>query len=256
MAIFEAYFDESGTHKGSSVTMVAGALAKRSSWLSMGRQWKAILKKFGAHLFHATDLNNFRGEFEGWDETRRRSLTAKLLKVITEERPTIFGIGVASETYDRVKANFPDVPLTAYQFCCEFDMVWAGKHVTRKKHIPPIKVVFEAGQKFTTATIKHTQNLLRQRAKRELHGIAEIRVVPKSCDGVTIVPLQVADLIAYELYKYYSTKAYRGESPLRHPLLHLMENLDKFVGGILSERVIREYLMITQRFIERRKKNL
>lgn len=249
MAIFEAYFDESGIHDGAVVTMVAGALAKRSSWLSINRQWESILDKFGVTLFHATDLSNFRGEYKCWDEIKRRRFTTILLDIIIREKPTVFGIGVRNELYTKIKLDFQDVPLNSYQFCCEWCMSWVGRYVGSKRHVPPVNVAFEAGQKFTTATIKDTRRLLRSELGRERHGIAMVNTVVKS----EATPLQVADLIAYELYKWHTSKRVQSSPHLRHPLMRLIVSLDEFVGGILSEHVIRSYLALTAAFIERQK---
>jgi hypothetical protein len=36
-------------------------------------KWKAALQRHGVQLFHMKDFENRHGEFEGWDETRKRA---------------------------------------------------------------------------------------------------------------------------------------------------------------------------------------
>ena len=252
LAAIEVYFDESGTHDGSMATLVGGAMGEVSLWIMLSERWKEILDRHGVFLFHATDLNNFRGEYDGWDERKRRQFTSELLDVIIDAMPLGLGIGVDNRVYDSVKSDYLDVNLSAYQFCCEWCISWANQHA---KHIFPTKtvaIVFEAGRKLSTPTIDYINehiNLPIEKQPMSMAGIASVTMAKKA----EVVPLQVADLIAYELYKYRSGGAMNGLKKIRHPLAVIFANLPSLIGGILGERRIREYLETTRGSVNIRK---
>jgi hypothetical protein len=133
MASVQAYLDESGTHHTSPITVVAGAVGHKSAWLSIDVQWRAVLDKSKVGEFHATDLNSAQGEFVGWDEPKRRALTSLLLKVITNENIIPTGVAVSNDVFALASREFPDLPITAYQFCCE----WVIMKIT---HTVPMRI--------------------------------------------------------------------------------------------------------------------
>ena len=124
MASFQAYFDESGTHDQSPMVVVVGALARKSSWDAIVPRWSAVLKRFGVTCFHATDLNNSRGEFDGWGRSDRRELYRRLFKVIKSEPVMEIGNAVPRAVLNTVKKDFPRLRITAYQLS-----VWANIHL-------------------------------------------------------------------------------------------------------------------------------
>lgn len=59
-----AYFDESGTHAQSRVTMIGGYVATCDVWKAIEAQWNEVLTNQGLSWFHMTDAMEQRGEFE------------------------------------------------------------------------------------------------------------------------------------------------------------------------------------------------
>lgn len=70
--MFDAYFDESGIHKGAEACIVAGYFGQRAAWTKLEVRWLATLRKFGVPLeqFHAKDAVKGNGFFSGWPETK------------------------------------------------------------------------------------------------------------------------------------------------------------------------------------------
>jgi len=62
--MLEAYFDESGTHRGSPVMCVAGYLFDSDQAFRLDQEWGATLADFGLSHFHAVDCAHGKGEFE------------------------------------------------------------------------------------------------------------------------------------------------------------------------------------------------
>jgi hypothetical protein len=51
--VLRAFFDESGTHAGSPVTVVCGFIGSRNQWRAVGRKWRAAM---GNRVFHYTEM--------------------------------------------------------------------------------------------------------------------------------------------------------------------------------------------------------
>lgn len=53
--VIEAYFDESGTHRGSPILCVAASFARHLTWASFERKWSKILRDNNTQRFHSKD---------------------------------------------------------------------------------------------------------------------------------------------------------------------------------------------------------
>src|SRR5262245_35687996 len=82
MVMLAAYFDENGTHADSRATAVGGFLATTNQWQKFEKAWAAALQRAGVGLYHATDLETFRGEFLGWDPPKKIRLQTELISII------------------------------------------------------------------------------------------------------------------------------------------------------------------------------
>jgi hypothetical protein len=85
--MIEAYFDESGIHKGAKVCVIAGYFGYSAQWRALEKKWRKVLKDFNFPLkdFHATDLIDRRND---------RSMLEKLAEAIarSEVYPVSSGI--------------------------------------------------------------------------------------------------------------------------------------------------------------------
>jgi hypothetical protein len=72
--ILTAYFDESGTHRGSPVTIMAGIMATANQWDRFRRELDKIKTKYGFRVFHSKEFKARSGEFRGWPHVKWLSL--------------------------------------------------------------------------------------------------------------------------------------------------------------------------------------
>lgn len=240
MAFLRAYFDESGTHDGSLFTVVGGGLARESTWLAIAGQWRSALRKYGASAFHSTDFSNSRKEFAGWDEAKRRNFIGALLNIITNESITLIVSSVPNQTFDTVVQEFPDLTMTPYHYCCEMCMHKIGFKLQTKKRVEPVAVTFEAGQKANSPVFGYFFARMNDAGWQKLYRIKSVDFLSKK----EAIPLQVADLIAYEYYKGLTLSEISPEKPLRFPLMKLCEKIGIAEGGTPGEATIRNYLRL------------
>lgn len=243
MALFEAYFDESGTHDESPVISVGGALARQTSWMSIATQWKAVLDKFGAKSFHAKELYHSRGQYEGWNKDKRERFINKLFGILEAEYNfTLVGFAVLRSEFDEAMKNFEGTNLTPYQFCCERCVSEVNRIAVSRKSMPPVTIAFEAGQKINSPIMKLTRGALKLSVLQEKYKIRRISVLEKT--GVT--PFEVADFIVYETYKYHSG------FDSRYPMFRFSKNF-RSEGRIFDSNIISKWIKLTLAYEEYKK---
>jgi len=244
MACFETYFDESGTHDTSLFTLLGGAVGRRSSWLAITGQWSDALRAFGVTHFHSTDLANFYGEYENWNEINRQRFINRLLKILSNEPLIPLFAAVKNDTFDSVCQEFPDFPITPYQFCCEWGMRSVMLLAKQKKRIAPVAVTFESGQQAKSPYMIGFQPAHLSVSRQRSLGIGRVNFA----DKIETIPLQVADLVAYETWKEICEVASGGTRAVRYPLKKLAEKNGWPKGDIVDETRIQEYLFLMHQF--------
>lgn len=244
MASFHAYLDDSGTHDTAPWTVVGGAIGSKSSWQSLTNQWQAVLARFKVPDFHASDLQRFHDQYDGWDESKRRQFIALLLKIIEKERLTVIWCAVEQGMYKNIASDFPEFQVTPYQFCCEMCIQVIRFVAEKRKSILPIAVTFEEGQRVNSPFMMNLilpgyKTIQRQRAL----GIRQLNFVSEY-----IPPLQVADFIAYEFAKEFARPRF-GDRPPRYTFLQLCK-LDKYRSmGVLSNPIhVRSHFEIMKKY--------
>lgn len=63
VVVLHAYCDESGTHRESKATIIAGFLGPTDEWTAIEADWTAVIRREGISRLHATECEAARGEF-------------------------------------------------------------------------------------------------------------------------------------------------------------------------------------------------
>jgi len=82
MAMYSAYFDESGHPDKGDYMVVAGAVADVGQWVEFEREWKEVLAPLNTEVFHATDFEAGASPFDGLSECDKDDLFSKLIGII------------------------------------------------------------------------------------------------------------------------------------------------------------------------------
>lgn len=250
LAFLQAYLDESGTHDGSLITTVGGGIANKSSWDSIDRQWRSVLRKYSVPAFHSSDFNTFHGAFSTWNESTRKEFTERLLNVLWRERSLRqIGVSVRNADFDDIIKEFPKLPMSAYGFCCDRCICEIHQYAIKRKHVPPIGIIFEAGQKQGSPMISTMQRELIHTELQERFKIKEISYVEKS----GVIPLEIADFLVYENFRLFLKVESGDQRKFRYPIQQLVKHHGKPTGGLVTKEGIREYLEIIDRTYPRDK---
>jgi hypothetical protein len=217
LAMLRIYMDESGTHDGSPVVTVAAYVGKSKEWQNFTRRWKHANKPI--EVFHAADCQALRGEFKGWTPEQRDEHVKRLLPILAQSE--LFGqaVGINMLDYDAAMFNRPDLKHmfgSPYATCFHWTVATIMDHVE------------SAGTNERIAFF-HEQNDFQEEALAAFNWIKDRRFGNRSMLSLTfagkgdLVPLQAADVLAYEANK----KLRNPTGPSRRALQALDPNKEK-----------------------------
>lgn len=246
-----AYFDESynqRTEKNPHDTLVytvGGWLSTVEQWKRFGKQWKSVLKSAGIEFFHMTDYESRFGDYEGWNEPKRKGVLKRLHRIIKDH--TIYGCTatVTCANYDEL--IMPDLrPVFGKRYygfdalaCVQLMNEWCDKHgygYEDKIHYVFADLAKQGGD----------LDRIFRRALSQPETKKRLRLTGTWTKGIMkdVTQLQSADIIAYEINKRAVNDIGMGEPYLRKSLanLHLHENFEaKFFGRSDLVKLVSDY---------------
>lgn len=198
--MFEAYFDESGTHQHSPLMCVAGYLIESDQCRRFQSDWDGILKRHGVPYFHMSDCAHGSGVFKGIPSERRATICQSLIELI--KLRVEIGIAVSVSEADYLAAMPPGFKVDAYSFCLQYCMQGVVAWAERFSYTGPIAYVFEAGHKH-----QNTANNLIEFTRTIEPIVTGLRYDSHSfVSGKSLCGIAAADLLAWEWMAAYRNK--------------------------------------------------
>ncbi len=203
--LFKLVCDESydSTKRDPRTYVVAGYFGDNITWDILNQEWSRINTKYCVPRFHASTLNAKDNEYQGWDDDRKLAYSKEMLKIITDQgmRLHAFACGVHADEYARIISNQGREKLGhPYILCLKTCITMVAKGLDMGGFPPEdqIAVFFD-------------RNPFEKEAQIAFYNLKDHPTFPyrtrlDSCtpkDMETMVPLQAADLIAYEVYRWY-----------------------------------------------------
>ncbi len=233
MAYYSAYFDES-TSADSPVLVVAGFLSTDAQWMLFEREWKEVLAAFEITAFHAQHFSKHKEEFLGWEEPKRKALLRKLLSIINERAAFGFASTVHVKEFDAVFTGNDRRDIgSPYNLCCTACYLQIGHWAQRNYQVEPLALIFDAGHK-NAGDVTNTFNAEIKKSENIAYRLGSLTF----SDDKVMVPLQAADLAAYELWKWLDEHFAQKKRHGRFPLLKMMNtpwSIRAFDRPILEE---------------------
>jgi len=238
LIVLTVYFDESGIHEGSKVFAMGGYLAPKEMWTRLETQWSRTLEKYEIDFFHMTDCENGFAQFEGWSKTKREGLVKELIKIISQNGLCSIYSAVVLEDYaDARQTELGQKFLHGepYYFGFEHCLYLTANKVDAKDP-KPIAFVFALNDFSSKATAMYRQIKGNKNSPIDTTRLGEIVFGEMK----TLLPLQAADILAYEVYKNCLNRRYDEERPVRKSARVLSEG--RSYGGYFHRNSLDEYL--------------
>jgi hypothetical protein len=193
--MFTAYFDESGIHGGSLTLSVAGYLSSDLLWGQFEEEWQSVLNREGLPYFHMVEFENRQGYYRAWDEQRRHSVLRDLFGII--QRNTIIPIASSLKLEDARFLDDYQPPNSPYTFCVQECMKKVGQWAWACGYSGNVAYVFEHGAGYGNE-LDQLRKIIAADETRKRRLCFGSWVFG---DKKEILPLQAADILAYESYK-------------------------------------------------------
>jgi hypothetical protein len=190
--MIKVYMDESGVHDGSPVVTVGAYFGRPKQWETFTKRWNA--KKRPIKVYHATDAQNLRGEFKGWDNADRDKLVAGLLPVIPASGIAGIVIGIQMDQFSAEMKIHPDLRKmfgSPYTACFQWTVQRTLELQRGVKNRERLAFFHERNDYETEATDSFEWVKKNGNAK-------DIEMSLKFGTKQDYVPLQAADVLAYE----------------------------------------------------------
>jgi hypothetical protein len=243
---FDAFVDES--YDETTVFTVAGFLAPREAWTRIWQEWERVLKVEHLEAFHAVDCEKRSRAFQGWSASRSDRLQRTLIELIGDPSYGLVGYSASKELaphrrlLPRLKRLFKFPP---------------GLSVSGPLH-DPYFMLFQR-----VAELIVTDELLTDFPAKDLVGFTfdrldkahNAKAVAEAMwrfrpwgervrsagwmDSTTILPLQIADFLAYETFRYHRDVTLSG-GPERwqHQELSRVVRIEEFQDAQFQEATV------------------
>lgn len=234
-----AYFDDSGTGASDSVVVVAGYIGSVFQWQKFNMEWSWLLSQFGVSQMHRAELESFHGDFYGWTPERRSLFVNKAQQIIKRRTYVALGCAVIKEEFETM---FPDnlkrFYAGAYGFCATLCLARARRWFDKTNQKDAIDWVFEAGTQ-GSGQIGHLLNALYS----DVDARRDFRLRGWSFSGKDVLPLQAADVIAYEMFKHATNQLVtQPRRNVRISFQHLVRSQDEERLEYWTNEDLEEYL--------------
>jgi len=216
LGVFTAYLDESGTHKESDVVAVAGFISDTSRWKKFSQEWQKALDDYGLEYFHMTDFENRQKQFKNWEGQERKNRLNRFLRII--KKHVLYSVGwvVPRQSFDAI---FSD---PAKAICGDAYGLAAIACVRSSAKIMVsmdswAEYVLETGAKGRGALLWISREGQKDPEWRDNNRMQSLKFQDKR----RFLPLQAADILAYELFKHLPNQLMRGVRKDRYPYRQL-----------------------------------
>jgi len=227
LVVVRAYIDESVGH---FKTFALGcAIAKGTEWTWINHDWKKCLERKNRELkragrkcisrYHASDCENLQREFKHWSIDEKRIFLAELLSIINRHHIHVLGATLHKtdllEVYPEVKEERADrESYAALAWLLLPEIVRAAQRLDRA---PAIKLMYEHGNV--------SQHMMNTYDRWRVANFRHAEMFDSIEKGTwKVLPLQVADLIAFETMKDRDNQKSPIKRERRFPLNQLLGN--------------------------------
>jgi len=220
-----AYMDESGHSDDTDFVGMAGLVAPSVRWETFEREWGHTPKEAGISSFHMREFAHSVGEFRKWkeNEPKRKELLAKLMAVVSRTNAVAIGAIVSRADFRTLKPDRQLKFLDPYYACFQTCAWGAARLASFGPPDEKVAMVFGDHSEF-----KGRAERLWRAMKRYLDLGAKMESYTFS-DARRVVPLQAADIVAYELRQHFDNRLNRPDLKPRWAFTQILKGHPLFL---------------------------
>jgi len=232
--MLEGYIDESYSRENPpQIFSLTCTIARGNEWAWIEMAWRKCLEEKNAALieqgrtpisrYHSVDINNFREEFTDWDGPERKEFCEKLVKVFARHEIGYDGYLINLQTMAEVWPEAKeDLMGSAYHILLRFLMLDIGEGINLD--LPDEKIVLFHDRCNYDGVLLDAFN---RSVKDPTFRYAKYFTTIAPMGWEDCIPLQPADLVAYENFKEGYRHLDEAQRPRRKIFSELL-SLDSF----------------------------
>lgn len=221
MPVANLYFDESGTHSGARLMVVAGYWFDSEQAFRFSRDWEKALKKLGLPFAHMTDCALGYGIYKELSLAERIESEKLLIENIKRRSRLGFAIIINPDAYADIMKDIKGAP-SCYTYCLISLVHNISLFADRNNYKGKLVYFFEAGHE----SAKEANSFLRAIPS---HGPAWVQATRYSghsfVDKRDALPLQAADMLAWQVRHFFERKL-AGHTKPRKDLVAMVRKFD------------------------------
>jgi uncharacterized protein DUF3800 len=225
VVVLQAYFDDSGTHRDSPVSVMSGYVASKAGWKKFEKESKQLFKREGIDYFRAKLFEHGQKQFKGWSSARKLRFATEWYDLAKDTIACGVTVGVEVDDFRKARAEnkkFPAISDQAYCIQMALGNLWADDCLRQDIVDHGLSIVIE---KSGSVDLGIHQNFYTVVQANELEEHIRSIAFLKKQDARA---LQLADYLAYYSLKFAKTAVHGSEDGVT-PFLDLsMRNIRTF----------------------------
>lgn len=231
-----AYFDDSGSHDQSDVIVFGGLIGNEAIWTPFEAAWKAKLAaplpgKPRLKRFHMADCMARQGEFSGYSDAEADAVTHDFRQLIIASGAGGYAVGVSRQDWRELIVAIALLIFGDDEAYCFRDCVAKMLHFVDlfSPNDRELSLVFDNRPHRTVLN----ENIYRQyQAFPQPHNAKLLGV--SFLDSISVVPLQAADVFAWEFYNHARRLLLAPSKSLPRPHAKQFFDAGRFFMGLID----------------------
>ena len=203
--VLAAYIDESGNSDLFTLSCIVGAYG---AWVWFGWDWKKCLDEKNAQLvgegrrltsrFHAADCSSRVHEFEGWGVPEQTAFTKSLINVFRAHITNTIAYTISlKELGEEIPTSVDDPRRSAYVLLLKYLMIEIGNNILARENWQLVSIIHDRTKGYNRVLSDTFDAMVNDETFRHRDRFSSIT----SMSWEDCIPLQAADLLAYENFK-------------------------------------------------------
>jgi len=233
--MFEAYFDESERTGGTFA--VAGYAFSPPQARKFTKEWRDL---FGGQICRMAELTAKRGTFDGISNQERDRLIREAVKLINKRISFGVAISVNVSEINSLSPKWIQGFGHAYPVCCHFAMAGIGTALEKAEYADDVAYFFEAGHAYESEARRFLTHVTSKAGPLKAYYRHRSDTFAPKTDAV---PLQAADMLAWEWTKCQDETIEQRMRPVRRSLRALVEsNVSRYTVLHFTGPLLARYL--------------
>jgi hypothetical protein len=231
MLMLKTYLDDSGKSDDPCEQMccIAGCVSPIQAWEDFEPEWKAVLAKFEVPYLHMREYAHSEGPFKKWrgNEAVRKDFLAALMDIMDRHVLSVIGTTIPINAFKRLTGDQKRAVRDPYFMCLQQTLHAAGSIAFAETAVPQhlglvnphdaekIQVIFSRQDDFKSQADSLYEYMQRHATIGPMLGAFTWDSYKNA------VPLQAADLVAYEMRGFAADLSTDGPTMVRVPMKRL-----------------------------------